>query len=80
MSLLERGALIGKTDKLNTLIQEMDKNWICDWSDDTQKKFYIIRHECGLFYIAFDRTTQILGLTYMQEKTAEHILNLFSRS
>ena len=75
-----RNALIGNLEKLMPLIEKRDKDWVCDWTNIKQEKFYIARHESGLYYIASDRTTQTLGLVYMQEKTAEHILNLLSRN
>ena len=79
MNARERNALIGNLDKLMVIIDDMDKDWVCSWEDEKQEKFYIVRHECGLYYISSTRLHQILGLVYMQKKTAEHILNLISK-
>lgn len=79
MGAKDRRALIGNYEKLLQIINEKDKEWVCDWDNLKQEKFFITRHECGLYYISSDRNSQKLGLIYMQESTAEHILNLISR-
>lgn len=71
MGIIKRGALFGKFENLIPLIEELDKDWIPDWTNDKEEKYFIIlMHDVNVCFISADRTNQRVGQLYMQESTA----------
>lgn len=66
-----RNALKGKIEKLAPFIQEQDSDWICNWEDETQEKFFVcLHHGANKCFVTADRTIQRIGAIYMSEDTA----------
>jgi len=74
MSAENRNALRGKIEKLIPLINEKDKDWVCDWDNDKQEKFYVVLHHgANVCFLTADRTSQRIGAIYMSEETGNFI-------
>lgn len=77
----ERNAMRGKLDKLVPMIDKMDINWVADWTDDTQEKYFVsLLHDVNVCFITADRTRQRIGAIYMSEKTAVYIKEQINKS
>jgi len=81
MTAQERGAIAGNVDKLIPLIEERDKDWIADWSNDKQVKYYLnIMPDVRKCFISGDRSHQRLGAIYMSKETAEYLKPIIDKS
>lgn len=70
----ERNAIKGKLENLIPKIDELDKDWVCDWEDETQEKFYVMIHgKANVCFITSDRLNQRVGAIYMSESTALYV-------
>ena len=80
MNEIERNAIRGKLENLIPKINELDKDWVCDWDDDTQEKFYVIVHgKANTCFITSDRTNQRIGAIYMSKSTAEYVKSMVDK-
>ena len=76
----ERNAMRGKLENLIPKIDELDKDWVCDWDDETQEKFYVIVHgKANTCFITSDRTNQRIGAIYMSSDTALYIKKMIDK-
>ena len=63
------------------MINEKDTDWVCDWEDDKQEKYYVVLHHgANTCFITADRTTQRIGAIYMSKDTAEFVKNKINSS
>ena len=81
MTMEERKAIRGKLENLIPMIDELDKDWVCDWDDDKQEKYYVsLMHNVNKCFITADRTRQRIGAIYMSEATAKTVCDKINKS
>ena len=77
---MDSGKLLGSLDKLLPKIEEWDKDWHPDWSNDKQEKFYVMYlpgvNRC---YITSDRRHQRAFAVYMSEATAKKVADIMNK-
>lgn len=72
--------IFGSLEKLLPKIEEWDKNWTPDWTDDKQEKFYVNRIPIiNKFYISADRKHQRAFAVYMSEDTAKKVRDIMNK-
>ena len=80
MNEIERNAIRGKLENLIPKINELDKDWVCDWDDETQEKFYVVVHgKANTCFITADRTNQRIGAIYMSSTTAQFVKQMIDK-
>jgi len=81
MTAEDRNAIKGKIEKLLPLIDELDKDWVADWNDETQEKYFVVlMHEVNVCFVSADRTRQRIGSIYMSESTAKIIKDKINKT
>ena len=81
MNAEERNAVRGKLENLIPTIDKLDEDWIADWSDETQEKYYVmLMCDINQCFITSDRTRQRIGAIYMSESTALYIKDKINKS
>ena len=81
MNAAERNAMKGNLDRLIPMVDDLDKDWICNWEDETQPKYYVaVMHEVNKCFISADRTRQRVGAIYMSEATAKTVCDNINKS
>lgn len=72
--------LLGSLEKLLPKIEEWDKDWIPNWEDDTQEKFYVAYLPCAnKCFISADRRHQRTFAIYMSKDTAEKVKGILDK-
>ena len=71
MNTEERGAIKGKIENLLPLVDTFDKDWIANWDDTKQEKYYLaILRTAKKCFITADRDHQRIGAIYMSKECA----------